>query len=68
MSTALCMWWDFGQLRQFNYDLLQIKLRLMKERIKSPEDWIVIADSDEFYDFDVLGPGIQVGSQVQHVD
>jgi hypothetical protein len=39
---------------------LQIKLRLFNERIKSLQDWIVIADSDEFHDFDALGPGIQV--------
>jgi hypothetical protein len=39
---------------------LQIKLRLMQDHITSPQDWIVIADSDEFYDFDAIGPGIQV--------
>lgn len=38
---------------------LEIKLRLMHERIRSLQDWIVVADSDEFYDFDALGPGIQ---------
>ena len=44
---------------------LQIKLRLVNERIKSLQDWVVIADSDEFYDFDALGPGIQVGPPLQ---
>ena len=39
---------------------LQIKLRLMQDHVASPHDWIVIADSDEFFDFDALGPGIQV--------
>ena len=39
---------------------LQIKLRLMNDRIASPHDWIVVADSDEFFDFNALGPGIQV--------
>ena len=39
---------------------LQIKLRLLHDHIASPHDWIVIADSDEFFDFDALGPGIQV--------
>jgi hypothetical protein len=39
---------------------LQIKLRLLHERIQSLQDWVVIADSDELYDFDALGPGIQV--------
>lgn len=43
----------------------QVKLRLLQERVQSPTDWIVIADSDEFYDFSVLGGGVQVGSMHQ---
>lgn len=37
----------------------------MHQRIKSLQDWIVVADSDEFYDFDALGPSIQVSLPVQ---
>jgi hypothetical protein len=36
----------------------------MYDRITSPQDWVVIADSDEFYDFDALGPGVQVPADV----
>jgi hypothetical protein len=58
------MWLHLGSCAaaaQSDHAWLQIKLRLMSERTKSLQDWIVIADSDEFYDFDALGPGIQVG-------
>ena len=60
-SSACGCIFALAQLQQFDHGWLQIKLRLMSERIKSLQDWIVIADSDEFYDFDALGPGIQVG-------
>jgi hypothetical protein len=31
--------------------LLQIKLQLLEQKVKNVEDWIVIADSDEFHSY-----------------
>ncbi len=43
--------------------LLQVKLRQLHEHVKSPGDWIVIADSDELYDYTPIAPSVQVGDQ-----
>lgn len=42
---------------------LQVKLRLLQERVTNLTNWIVIADSDEFYEYGPLGSNVQVGFQ-----
>lgn len=34
---------------------LKIKLKLLQEKVTDPEDWITIADSDEFHGYGLLG-------------
>ncbi|KAK9810513.1 hypothetical protein WJX72_012026 [[Myrmecia] bisecta] len=38
---------------------LKVKLQLLHERVRQPQDWIVIADSDEFINFGRSGLPIQ---------